>query len=280
MHRRRKRCLNAFDPINGLRERHAADRVERDAANAGRPGSVREPIAAARRADGFLEKLFHPFHAFFVFDLGERIFNRVDSIKVGEIKFARTVGVLGFVEDPFFDGRPVKNDVALLGTEILERHIRAHAHRAADVDHERPHQGVPRRDGAFFNCEVFIGNERRFVNCSDQTRAAAFRTGPAAVKGQIFCARRKEMHAAGRANDFLLSGDIERRRHVVSVWTAVACQAREDEAQAVEEFCSRSKSTADPGNSRPLVHGERRRHIKHFVNDGLCGLRHAAPGVG
>jgi predicted histone-like DNA-binding protein len=116
--------------------------------------------------------------------------------------------------------------------------------------------------------------------CEDQTRAAAFRTGPAAVKGQIFCARRKEMHAAGRANDFLFSGDIERRRHVVSVWTAVACQAREDEAQAVEEFCSRSKSTADPGNSRPLVHGERRRHIKHFVNDGLCGLRHAAPGVG
>lgn len=80
--------------------------ASRDAANAGRPGSVREPIAAARRADGFLEKLFHPFHAFFVFDLGERIFNRVDSIKVGEIKFARTVGVLGFVEDPFLTAGP------------------------------------------------------------------------------------------------------------------------------------------------------------------------------
>ena len=174
----------------------------------------------------------------------------------------------------------MKNDVALLGTELLERHIRAYAHRTADVDHERPHQGVPRRDGAFFYREVFIRNERRLVNRSDQTRAAAFGTGPAAVKSQVFCARRKEMHAAGRADDFLFSGDIKRRRHVVSVWTAVACQARENEAQAVEEFGSRSKSTADPGNSRTLVHGKRRRHIKHFVNDGLCSLRHAAPGVG
>ena len=52
------------------------------------------------------------------------------------------------------------------------------------------------------------------------------------------------------------------------------------QTQAVQKLRTRSKSTADPGNSRPLVHGERRRHIKHFVNDGLCGLRHAAPGVG
>lgn len=88
------------------------------------------------------------------------------------------------------------------------------------------------------------------------------------------------MHAAGRADDFLFSGDIKRRRHAVAVWTAVASQAREDEAQAVEEFGSRSKSTADPGNSRTLVHGKRRRHIKHFVNDGLRSLRHAAAGVG
>ena len=32
--------------------------------------------------------------------------------------------------------------------QVAERHIRAHAHLAADVGHQRPHQAVPRRDRA------------------------------------------------------------------------------------------------------------------------------------
>ena len=48
------------------------------------------------RTNIFFEKLFYPFHAFFILDLGKGIFYGVDGIKIGKIQFCKVVGVRFF----------------------------------------------------------------------------------------------------------------------------------------------------------------------------------------
>lgn len=65
----------------------------------------------------------------------------------------------------------------------------------------------------------------------------------------------------------------------MSVWTAMACQTGEHEAQAVEKLCAGAECTPDAGHGRPLMECKCCRDVKNVVNLSLGCLRHAAPSV-
>ena len=64
------------------------------------------------------------------------------------------------------------------------------------------------------------------------------------------------------------------------VRAAVAGQTGEHQPQTVEQLRAGAEGAADAGQAGPLVQSERGRHVQHLVHVGLCGLRHAPPGVG
>ena len=79
-------------------QRHAADVGQAQAANPGRTGALAEPGAAAVGAGALLEEAFDALHALFIRDLGERVFDGIDGVKVGEVHFARRAGLLVLVK--------------------------------------------------------------------------------------------------------------------------------------------------------------------------------------
>ena len=64
------------------------------------------------------------------------------------------------------------------------------------------------------------------------------------------------------------------------VGTAMASQAREHQAQTVQEFRRRAEGTAHPGDSRPLVQSQRRRDITDLLHFRPARLGDAAAGIG
>ena len=98
-------------------------------------------------------------------------------------------------------GGAVVDDCLFFGREVPEGHVRAHAHRAADVRHERPHEALPGRDRTFVDRLRFVGDERCPVHRAHEPRARAGRACPAAVEGEVFRGRRPEMRAADRADE-------------------------------------------------------------------------------
>ena len=108
----------------------------------------------------FLEEFFDALHALFVLNLGECIFDGIDGVEVGEVQLARLVGIFVVVEDVLLLRGAVEDDVLFTFGQVAERYIRAHAHLAADVSHQRPHQAVPRRDRAAVDGQGIVGHER------------------------------------------------------------------------------------------------------------------------
>ena len=75
-----------------------------------------------------------------VFRFVERIEHGARGAEVGEVHFARAVLLLQVVHDvPFFRG-PVQHNLFFVGGEVFVRYVGAHAHLAAHVHHDRPHQ--------------------------------------------------------------------------------------------------------------------------------------------
>ena len=87
------------------------------------------------RADILFQKLFHSLHALFVLDLGKSIFHGVNGVEVGKIQITGLPGILIVIENMLFLRRAVEHDVLLPLRQLAERHIRAHAHLAADIRH-------------------------------------------------------------------------------------------------------------------------------------------------
>ena len=60
----------------------------------------------------------------------------------------------------------------------------------------------------------------------------------------------------------------------------MAAQTGKQQPQAVQEFRSRTKGTAHPGNARALMESQRRRYMTDFLHIGFTSLRDAAARIG
>ena len=98
------------------------------------------------------------------------------------------------------DCRPVIDNLLLLRSQIPERDVSPYAHLAADISHERPHQGVPGGDRSSVDGQRLVRHQSRLVNLPHDAGAAAAPAGSAAVEGEILGGRRPEFRAALRAD--------------------------------------------------------------------------------
>ena len=87
------------------------------------------------------------------------------------------------------------------------------------------------------------------------------------------------MLSAFRADDFLFRGYGKAGRAVVPVGAAMAGEAREHQAQAVQEFGPGAESGTYAGHSGPLMQCDGGRHIKDIVHIGLGGETHPPAGI-
>ena len=276
----REGCGKTVDPAGEVLQGHAAGFVERDARHFRSPRRGGEPGAFAVGTRDCAQETLDPLHALFVLHFRERVFHRVDRVEEGEVQGRRALPVLGTVEDVLLDGGAFKDDLPFFGRKVPEGHVGSHAHGAADVRHEGPHERVPGRDRPFVDREAFVGNERGVVDRAHDARAAATPAGAASVEGQLFGRGRKEVRAALGTDEFLPCRDVRRGRHAVTVRTAVRSKARKDEAKDVQEFRSRPEGAPKTGHARTLSERERRGTVENFVHFGAGRLRHAAPRVG
>ena len=279
-HLLRQRAGDAVHPFDELRQGQPADPVEGDAAHPRRPRGLRQARSAALGADSLLQKLLHPLHALFVLHLRERVFDGIDGVVVGEVHLPRHVGALRLVQDMLFLGGAMVDDVLLPVRQVPEGHVRPHAHRPADVRHERPHQAVPGGHRALVDGQGFVGDKGGFVDGPHRPRSAATPAGPLAVEGQLLGRGRVKTLAAGRARQLPLRRDGQGRLQAVAVGTHVVRKAGEHQADAVQQLRPRAEGGTDAGDARPLMQGQGRRDVKDLVHVRLCRLRHPPPRVG
>ena len=176
--------------------------------------------------------------------------------------------------------RAVENDLLFALGQIAEGHVGAHAHLAANVGHQRPHQAVPGRDGPAVDGERIVRHQRAHVHRAHAARSAAFGAGSLRVEGQLLGGGGIKARAAFGAGKLLARCDGKRGRQIMAVGAAMAGQAGVHQAQAVEQLGARAEGAADAGHARPLMQRQRGGHIQHVVHRGLGCLRHAAAGVG
>ena len=228
-----------------------------------------------------MQELRHACQAFFVLGLGQGVLHRVHGVVIGEVKLGEIVARLGMVQDVLLHGRPVEDDVAFLGRELVERHVGAHAHGACDLLHEVPHKAAPGLDGSLVDGKRLVGYQARKVHLTHHARAAAGGTGAAGVEREVLGGRRVKIMAARGAGDGLAGRHIERRRAAGPTMRAyVFGAAREQESQAVEQLGHGAEGRAHARHSRTLVQRKRRRHMQHLVDAGATRLREAAARVG
>ena len=178
-----------------------------------------------------------------------------------------------------FFGRTVVDDFLFLGRKVAKRHVRSHAHGAANVGHQRPHQRVPGRDGSLVDGKAFVGHERTLVDLANDARTRTRRARSRRVERKVLGARRIEQRAALGADQLFAGCDGERRRHEVTVRADVARKPRVHQPEAVAEFRKRAESTADVRHRGALVKRERGRHVLYLVHVGGFGLGEPAARV-
>ena len=269
-----------YDNPSSRSRRHFAGLRQIDAANERRESRFVQTGAAAIGTYILFQKFLDALHALVVLDFRQGIFHRIDGIVIGEIHFARHLRSFALVQNMLLDGRSVIDDFFFFGRQILERHIGTHAHGAAYVDHQRPHQGVPRSDSALVDCQILIGNQRRFIDRHHRAYASALLACAAAVERQLFRRRGKKVRTALRTDDFATCRHVERRRAVVSVGAAMARQTGIHQAQAVEQLRARAERAANAGHPRSLPQGDGGRHVEYIVEVGFRRLRDTAAGIG
>ena len=151
---------HTLHPADQLRKGHPAGLIQREAPQLGGAGRCRKAGAMARRANVLFQELFYPLHAFFVLDLGQRVFHGVGRIEIGKVQFPCLIGILVVIENVLFLRRTVEHDLLFLRGQVPEGHIGAHAHLPADVGHQRPHQAVPRGHGTLVDGQGIIRHQR------------------------------------------------------------------------------------------------------------------------
>ena len=281
-HLLRQGARHAAHPVTELIERHPADLIQTQAAYLRRSGRVGKPRPAAVRADLFLQELFHPLHALLVRDLVQGVEHGGGGAVIGEIHFTGRgrVRLFGAVEDMLLDHGAAEDDLFFLRCQLPVGNIRPDAHGAAHVGHQRPHEAVPGGDGALVDAERLIRDQRALVHGADRPRAAAAFAGALAVEGQLLRAGAIKGDAADGADDLLFRRHAHGRRAGVSVGAAMGSEAREHQAQAVEQLRPGAEGGADAGHAGPLVQGQGRGHVQHVVHVGPRGLGHAPARIG
>ena len=228
-----------------------------------------------------MQELGHARQAFFVLGLGQGVLHRVHSVVIGKVELGEIVARLGMVQDVLLHGRPVEDDVALLGRELVERHIGTHAHRACNLLHEVPHKAAPGLDRALVDGERLVGYQARKVHLAHHARAAAGGAGAAGVEREVLGIGRVKVAAARGTGDGLASRHIERRRAAGPAMRAyVLSTTGEQESQAIEQLGHGAEGRAHTRHGRALVQRERRRHMQHLVDAGTTRLREATARVG
>ena len=244
------------------------------------PGGDAQSCAAAVGAWAFLEEPGHTLQALLVLGFGERVLHRVHGVEVGEVEFGEIVAFLRLVKNMLFDGRPVEYDVAFFGCEFVERHVGAHAHRAAHLFHEVPHERTPWQHRAVVDAFRLVRDQGRAVYFAHDAGAGAGRAGAGRVEGEQFGAGRVEFLAAASTGDGQAGRHVQRRFIARPAMRAhVRGDAGKQESQAVEQFGHRAERRTDAGHSGPLVQGQRGRHMQHFVHLGAAGLSQSTARV-
>ena len=171
------------------------------------------------------------------------------------------------------------HDVALFGRQLAERHVRAHAHLAAHVFHERPHEAAPHGHGAFVDGFRLVGHERAHVHRAHNTGAAARGAGALAVERERFRARSVEALAADGAREGLLERHVHRRGSGMPVRALVASQARERKSQVVQQLGGCAECGANVGHGWPLAKRQGGWHVQDLVDVGPFRLGNASTRV-
>ena len=89
------------------------------------------------------QKARNAFEPLIVLNLGERIFDGIDGVVIGEVERRGALAVFGNVENVLLNRRAVEHDIALLRRELAKRHVGAYAHLAGDLLHQIPHERTP-----------------------------------------------------------------------------------------------------------------------------------------
>ena len=180
----------------------------------------------------------------------------------------------------FFHRRTVEYDVALLIRQLRKRHVRPHAHRAAHVRHQRPHERAPRRDRAVVDRKTLVRHERCKVHGAHHARPVAAAARALRVERQFLGAGGKKCLPAHGAAQRLSHRHVCRRRNIVPVRAAVLRQTREHEPQAVQQLRPRAECAADARHARTLMQRQRRWDIQRLIHLRARRLRHPPPRVG
>ena len=180
----------------------------------------------------------------------------------------------------FFHSRTVVYNVLFALGQFTEGHVGAHAHLAAHIRHQRPHQRIPRHHCALVYGKAFIRHKAGHIHRAHYARAAAGAARALTVEGKLLRRGRKKAGAAFRAHKLLPGSHGKRRGKPVPVRAPVGRKARKHQPQAVQKLCAGAECAAYAGHAGPLVQRQSGGHIQHFVHLGLCGLRHAPARVG
>ena len=233
----------------------------------------------AGRTDFLAQEFFHTLHALFILDFRKCIFYGINRIEVGEVHLPRRTGLLDLIDHMHLVGRSVKDNILFPCSQLTKRYIRPYAQFLCNFLHQRPHERLPRQHRPLVDREGVIGHERRFVNDAHNACPSARLTGTAAVEREFLRTRRIEMCAARRADDLLLRCHLARRRYIVPIRAAMACQTREHQPHNVQQLRGGSKRAAHPGHAGALMQRKRRRDIAHLIDTCLLCLCHAPPRI-
>ena len=178
-----------------------------------------------------------------------------------------------------FFGRAVEHDFLFFRRQIAEWDIGAHAQVTGDILHQGPHQGLPGRHSAFVDGQGVVRHQRILIHGADHARAGTGRTRSFRIKGHRFRTGAVKRFTA----DGTFCGKHQRYIHVrragMSVRTTVTAQAGEQQTETVQQLRGRSKGTADAGDARTLVQGQRSRNMFDLVYLGPARLGDSTPGV-
>ena len=165
------------------------------------------------------------------------------------------------VENMFFLRRTVENDVLFGIGQVLEGNVRANAHGAADIGHQRPHQCAPRHHRALVNGQRLIGHQRGQIHGAHRAGTVAGGAGALRVKCQLFRRGRCEFGTADGADQILSRGNRQRGRDGMSVGAAVAGQSGVHQPQTVQQLRAGSECGTNAGHGGALMQSQCGGHI-------------------
>ena len=220
----RQQAGHTRHPFRQTGKRHLAGFIQRNATQFRRSCRIRKTGSVTVGANVFFQEFFHPFHALLVPDFRQGVFNGINRVEIGEVEFSGLIGTFGLVQDAPFFRRSVIDDVFFLFGEFAKPNVCAHAHFAADIRHQRPHQGIPGRDRSLIDGKGFIRHKSRPIDCPYCSRSIAGTAGALAVEGQLFGGRGVKPGTTFRADKFLPRRNGQRGFQIMSIGAPVARQ--------------------------------------------------------